>query len=63
LEPKGAAFVCRATTQSAKKPDYNGPFDAMRKIYGAHGIQGIFKGQVRFTVFPLSPCSLTPGVP
>jgi solute carrier family 25 (mitochondrial carnitine/acylcarnitine transporter), member 20/29 len=25
---------------------YNGPFDAMKKIYSAHGIAGIYKGQV-----------------
>lgn len=24
---------------------YNGPFDAMKKIYSAHGIAGIYKGQ------------------
>lgn len=24
---------------------YNGPFDAIRKIYSQHGIPGIFKGQ------------------
>lgn len=24
---------------------YNGPFDAIKKIYSAHGIPGIFKGQ------------------
>lgn len=36
----------RLQTQSATKPEYNGPFHAMRKIWGAHGISGIFKGQV-----------------
>lgn len=32
-------------TQPSINPPYNGPFDAMRKIYTAHGIGGIFKGQ------------------
>lgn len=33
-------------TQSATKPVYAGPFDAMKKIYSGHGIRGIYKGQV-----------------
>ena len=32
-------------TQPDKQRLYNGPFDAMKKIYTAHGIKGIFKGQ------------------
>ena len=32
-------------TQSDKNRTYNGPFDAMKKIYSAHGIAGIYKGQ------------------
>jgi solute carrier family 25 carnitine/acylcarnitine transporter 20/29 len=32
-------------TQSDKNRMYNGPFDAMKKIYSAHGIAGIYKGQ------------------
>ena len=32
-------------TQSATAPVYSGPFDAVRKIYGGHGIAGIYKGQ------------------
>lgn len=32
-------------TQSDKNRLYNGPFDAMKKIYQAHGIAGIYKGQ------------------
>ncbi|KAJ3865566.1 mitochondrial carrier domain-containing protein [Lentinula novae-zelandiae] len=35
----------RLQTQPSINPPYNGPFDAMRKIYTAHGIGGIFKGQ------------------
>ncbi|KIK58239.1 hypothetical protein GYMLUDRAFT_45450 [Collybiopsis luxurians FD-317 M1] len=35
----------RLQTQPSVNPPYNGPFDAMKKIYTAHGIQGIFKGQ------------------
>ncbi|KAI0318882.1 mitochondrial carrier [Amylostereum chailletii] len=35
----------RLQTQSDKNPVYRGPFDAMKKIYSEHGIQGIFKGQ------------------
>ncbi|KAJ7282681.1 mitochondrial carrier domain-containing protein [Mycena rebaudengoi] len=35
----------RLQTQSATKPAYAGPFDAIKKIYGAHGIPGVFKGQ------------------
>lgn len=33
-------------TQSATKPVYAGPFDAIKKIYSSHGISGIYKGQV-----------------
>ena len=33
-------------TQSATNPTYAGPWDAIRKIYSAHGIAGIYKGQV-----------------
>ncbi|EPQ57144.1 mitochondrial carrier [Gloeophyllum trabeum ATCC 11539] len=36
----------RLQTQSAVNPTYAGPFDAVRKIYSAHGIAGIYKGQV-----------------
>lgn len=36
----------RLQTQSATNPVYAGPFDAMKKIYGGHGIAGIYKGQV-----------------
>jgi solute carrier family 25 carnitine/acylcarnitine transporter 20/29 len=32
-------------TQSNTKPVYFGPFDAIRKIYGQHGVAGIYKGQ------------------
>jgi solute carrier family 25 (mitochondrial carnitine/acylcarnitine transporter), member 20/29 len=32
-------------TQSNIKPTYAGPFDAIKKIYSAHGIAGIYKGQ------------------
>jgi len=35
----------RLQTQSATHPVYKGPFDAMKKIYGGHGIAGIYKGQ------------------
>ncbi|KAF9063598.1 mitochondrial carrier [Rhodocollybia butyracea] len=35
----------RLQTQPSKNPPYNGPFDAIKKIYSAHGIKGIFKGQ------------------
>ncbi|KAE9409783.1 mitochondrial carrier [Gymnopus androsaceus JB14] len=35
----------RLQTQPSKNPPYNGPFDAIKKIYSAHGIAGIFKGQ------------------
>jgi len=35
----------RLQTQSNTKPMYAGPFDAIRKIYSAHGIAGIYKGQ------------------
>ncbi|KAG8960705.1 Mitochondrial carrier protein ymc2 [Tulasnella sp. 419] len=36
----------RLQTQSEKNRLYNGPWDAIKKIYRAHGIQGIYKGQV-----------------
>lgn len=32
-------------TQPAVNPIYAGPWDAVRKISGAYGIAGIFKGQ------------------
>jgi Mitochondrial carrier protein len=32
-------------TQSNTHPVYNGPYDAIKKIYSAHGIAGIYKGQ------------------
>lgn len=32
-------------TQSNTKPIYAGPLDAIKKIYSAHGIAGIYKGQ------------------
>ncbi|KAJ6538860.1 mitochondrial carrier domain-containing protein [Mycena vulgaris] len=35
----------RLQTQSSVKPEYKGPFDAIKKIYSAHGIPGVFKGQ------------------
>ncbi|KAF7967536.1 hypothetical protein HWV62_31503 [Athelia sp. TMB] len=35
----------RLQTQSDKNKIYKGPFDAMKKIYSAHGIAGIYKGQ------------------
>ncbi|KAL0956926.1 hypothetical protein HGRIS_003030 [Hohenbuehelia grisea] len=35
----------RLQTQSATKPDYAGPFDAIKKIYSSYGIKGIYKGQ------------------
>ncbi|KAJ6625256.1 mitochondrial carrier [Mycena sp. CBHHK59/15] len=35
----------RLQTQSSIKPEYAGPFDAIKKIYTAHGIRGVFKGQ------------------
>jgi hypothetical protein len=38
-------FVPGLQTQSATSPLYKGPLDAVRKIYGAHGIVGIYKGQ------------------
>lgn len=38
--------VAGLQTQSATKPDYAGPFDAMRKIWSSHGLRGIYKGQV-----------------
>lgn len=45
---QGASANCFLTglqTQSDKNRLYNGPFDAMKKIYSAHGIRGIYKGQ------------------
>ncbi|TCD65347.1 Mitochondrial carrier protein ymc2 [Steccherinum ochraceum] len=36
----------RLQTQSATKPVYAGPFDAIKKIASSHGITGIYKGQV-----------------
>ncbi|KDQ07173.1 hypothetical protein BOTBODRAFT_649651 [Botryobasidium botryosum FD-172 SS1] len=36
----------RLQTQSATAPLYSGPWSAVRNIYGAYGIQGIYKGQV-----------------
>ncbi|EMD33691.1 hypothetical protein CERSUDRAFT_117772 [Gelatoporia subvermispora B] len=36
----------RLQTQSATNPRYAGPWDAIKKIYSAHGIAGIYKGQV-----------------
>ncbi|KAJ7143415.1 mitochondrial carrier domain-containing protein [Mycena crocata] len=35
----------RLQTQSSTRPDYKGPFDAIKKIYSAHGVPGVFKGQ------------------
>lgn len=32
--------------QSSNNRLYTGPLDAVKKIYSAHGIQGIYKGQV-----------------
>jgi solute carrier family 25 (mitochondrial carnitine/acylcarnitine transporter), member 20/29 len=32
-------------TQSATKPVYSGPWDAIKKIYSAYGVAGIYKGQ------------------
>ncbi|GBE80464.1 Uncharacterized mitochondrial carrier [Sparassis crispa] len=36
----------RLQTQSATNPVYAGPYDAIKKIYAARGIPGIYKGQV-----------------
>jgi len=36
----------RLQTQPDKARLYNGPWDAVKKIYSAHGIAGIYKGQV-----------------
>ncbi|KIM31398.1 hypothetical protein M408DRAFT_258752 [Serendipita vermifera MAFF 305830] len=36
----------RLQTQSAKNPLYNGPFDAMKKIWAEKGLSGLYKGQV-----------------
>jgi solute carrier family 25 (mitochondrial carnitine/acylcarnitine transporter), member 20/29 len=33
-------------TQSATKPLYAGPWDAIKQIYSTRGIAGIYKGQV-----------------
>ncbi|KAL9711515.1 Mitochondrial carrier protein ymc2 [Leucoagaricus gongylophorus] len=35
----------RLQTQSNTNPTWNGPWDAIHKIYSAHGIQGLYKGQ------------------
>ncbi|TFK74289.1 mitochondrial carrier [Pluteus cervinus] len=35
----------RLQTQSNTNPTYRGPLDAVKKIYSAHGIAGIYKGQ------------------
>ncbi|PPQ95322.1 hypothetical protein CVT26_008167 [Gymnopilus dilepis] len=35
----------RLQTQSNTNPLYNGPWDAIKKIYGQRGIAGIYKGQ------------------
>ncbi|KAJ7092010.1 mitochondrial carrier domain-containing protein [Mycena belliarum] len=35
----------RLQTQSSVSPEYKGPLDAIRKIYSAHGVRGVFKGQ------------------
>lgn len=35
----------RLQTQSATKPQYAGPWDAIKKIYAQRGIAGIYKGQ------------------
>jgi hypothetical protein len=32
-------------TQPDKNRLYNGPFDAIKKIYSSHGLRGLFKGQ------------------
>jgi len=36
----------RLQTQPDKARLYNGPWDAVKKIYSAHGIAGLYKGQV-----------------
>jgi len=36
----------RLQTQPDKNRIYSGPWDAVRKIYSAHGIAGIYKGQI-----------------
>jgi len=33
-------------TQSNSNPTWNGPWDAIKKIHSAHGIKGLYKGQV-----------------
>jgi solute carrier family 25 (mitochondrial carnitine/acylcarnitine transporter), member 20/29 len=33
-------------TQSNTNPTYKGPWDAIKKIHSAHGIAGLYKGQV-----------------
>ncbi|KAJ3576777.1 hypothetical protein NP233_g191 [Leucocoprinus birnbaumii] len=35
----------RLQTQSNVNPTWNGPWDAIKKIYSAHGIKGLYKGQ------------------
>lgn len=32
-------------TQSNTNPTWNGPWDAIKKIYSAHGVKGLYKGQ------------------
>ena len=34
------------TASAGGKPQYAGPIDCIKKIYSAHGISGIYKGQV-----------------
>ncbi|KAH6914420.1 mitochondrial carrier with solute carrier repeats [Coprinopsis sp. MPI-PUGE-AT-0042] len=36
----------RLQTQSNTNPTYKGPWDAIKKIHSAHGIAGLYKGQV-----------------
>jgi solute carrier family 25 (mitochondrial carnitine/acylcarnitine transporter), member 20/29 len=38
-------FPTGLQTQSNTNPLYNGPWDAIKKIYGQRGIAGIYKGQ------------------
>ncbi|KAF5351708.1 hypothetical protein D9756_007651 [Leucocoprinus leucothites] len=35
----------RLQTQSNVNPTWNGPWDAITKIYSAHGVKGLYKGQ------------------
>ncbi|KXN90953.1 hypothetical protein AN958_03020 [Leucoagaricus sp. SymC.cos] len=35
----------RLQTQSNMNPTWNGPWDAIKKIYSVHGIKGLYKGQ------------------